>query len=390
MKKILRYGIWSLGVIGSLWFMKAYGDFPNADKQFLEIKNLLLNPGFEQSLSKWDKFGTVGSSLNTTPQTLFVANGAASASYDATVTGQYLGSSLVTIPAGLFGKTCLGKFSYKGGDSSLTYQIVDGTGTVLGSSVLTVQARYSDGNVSFSCPTSGSFGVRIAATGNAAAVYLDDFYLGQDWRIQSSTVVLPTVQKFTSGTGTYTLPGGVKYIHVKMVGGGGGGGAQSANAGSTGGDSTFGSLTGAGGVGGAASSGNGGAGGTATLGMGSGLAISGGSGASSTTNPGTNIALAGGSGGASAFGGGGFGGSSGGVSGSAPTNSGAGGGGASGANSVPNGAGGGAGGSIDAIVTTPSATYSYGVGAAGAGGTAGGLAGGSGGSGVILVEEYYQ
>jgi hypothetical protein len=56
------------------------------------------------------------------------------------------------------------------------------------------------------------------------------------------------------------------------------------------------------------------------------------------------------------------------------------------------GSGGGSGGFIEALITNPSATYSYAVGATqtsvGAGTTAG-AAGGTGASGMIIVEEYY-
>lgn len=46
----------------------------------------------------------------------------------------------------------------------------------------------------------------------------------------------PTIQRFTSGSGTYTTPANVKYIRVKMIGGGGGGaGIGTSNTGGTGG-----------------------------------------------------------------------------------------------------------------------------------------------------------
>lgn len=69
---------------------------------------------------------------------------------------------------------------------------------------------------------------------------------------------------------------------------------------------------------------------------------------------------------------------------------GGGGGGGTGAGTTP-GLGGGAGGYVEAIINSPSATYSYAVGAGGTAGTAGtgGAAGGGGGSGVIIVEEHY-
>ena len=61
------------------------------------------------------------------------------------------------------------------------------------------------------------------------------------WTASSAT--LPTIQTFTSGSGTYTTPAGVKYIAIQMVGGGGGGGGSSSNStggtGGTGGSTLF-------------------------------------------------------------------------------------------------------------------------------------------------------
>lgn len=41
----------------------------------------------------------------------------------------------------------------------------------------------------------------------------------------------PTIQTFTSGSGTYTTPAGVRYILVELIGGGGGGGGGTSGAG---------------------------------------------------------------------------------------------------------------------------------------------------------------
>jgi hypothetical protein len=212
---------------------------------------------------------------------------------------------------------------------------------------------------------------------------------------------VPTLQKFTSGSGTYTTPTGVAWIRVRMVGGGGGGaggGTTGRTDGGAGGNTTFGTTLlvangGGGGVGNASSS----AGGTASLGTGPiGIANQGVTG-SSGSNPGGNaVGLPGGSGGSTPFGGGGgFGGTSGTNPGTAAiANTGAGGGGGgvnNSATSASSGGGGSAGGYVDAIITSPSATYSYAVGAAGSAGSAGtnGGAGGAGGSGFIIVEEFY-
>lgn len=98
----------------------------------------------------------------------------------------------------------------------------------------------------------------------------------------------------------------------------------------------------------------------------------------------------GGNGGANALGGAGAGGVGGTGAGSAGvTNSGAGGGGGGGGVGTTSGEGGSAGGYLIAEVPSPSQTYSYGVGAAGTGSSATNN-GGAGGSGIVVVQEFFQ
>lgn len=205
-----------------------------------------------------------------------------------------------------------------------------------------------------------------------------------------------TTQLFTTGSGTYTTPAGVKALRVRMVGGGGGGsgsGSGAAAAG-TGGTTSFGSSTATGGNPGVVNSTVGGAGGNGTISGGTGLALTGGYGTAGVSSSAANAYPCGGAGGASPFGGAGSGsgGSASGVGGAATANSGGGGGGAgctvAGAFA---GAGGGPGGYVDFIISAPAATYSYAIGAGGTSGGAGtnGFAGGAGASGVIYVEEIY-
>lgn len=217
----------------------------------------------------------------------------------------------------------------------------------------------------------------------------------------------PTIQTFTSGSGTYTTPAGVKYIAVTMVGGGGGGGGSSTvnngGTGGTGGNTTFGSslLTANGGAGG--TGGNpavGGAGGTATLNSPAiGISFTGQQGGDGEAHGGYAINQASGAGGNTPFCGAGSSvvSSSTAIAGrTAVANTGSGGSGAAYNRGTSGssywGAGGGAGGYIQAVLNAPSATYSYSVGTAGAAGTAGtsGAAGGAGAAGVIIVTEYYQ
>lgn len=212
---------------------------------------------------------------------------------------------------------------------------------------------------------------------------------------------VPTVQRFTSSSGTYTTPTSPSplYLRFKMVGGGGGGGGSgtaAAGNGSNGTASTFGATASAGGgVGGVAISG-GSSGGTNTAVGTTILNLTGG-----TSEGSSNGLLSGafsgpgGFGGFSYWGGGARGGSAGSAGTSGQTNTGEGGqGGSNGSVGASNfsGAGGGGGGYLECIISSPAATYVYAVGAGGGGGTAGtnGSAGGSGGSGLIVVEEYYQ
>ncbi len=204
-------------------------------------------------------------------------------------------------------------------------------------------------------------------------------------KLNLGSFTAPTIQKFTSGSGTYTTPAGVTYIKVKMVGAGGGGGGDSNTQGANGTDSTFGSslLTCAHGVGGKdnANTGQGGAGGTATINSPAyGLALSGGVGGSSTVSA-IGEDTPGGAGGSNALAGGATSSNH-----AATANTGGGGSGGDTVTGSRGGGGGGAGGYIEAFIPTPSATYAYVVGAGGAGNAGGG----NGAAGLIYIEEYYQ
>ena len=202
---------------------------------------------------------------------------------------------------------------------------------------------------------------------------------------------VPSTQSFTSGSGTYTTPSNCRAIRVTMVGGGAGGSGGGTSGGGTGGASgaasTFGAASAGGGVGGFYA---GGAGGTSSGGTINATGTAGsGTGGNSIAD---TLGAYGNCGGDSYFGGGGSGGSNGGGTGTAGSKGGGGGGGGGG-NDTRGMAGGGSGGLVIWWITSPSATYSYAVGAGGAGGVgSGGVApstGGAGGAGLIFVEEFY-
>lgn len=212
-----------------------------------------------------------------------------------------------------------------------------------------------------------------------------------------------TYQRFTSGSGTYTAHTSPSplYLIVTIIGSGGGGsgsGTAGGNDGAAGNNSTFGtSLLTAGGGSAGVWANNGGAGGTNTINSPAitvqNLAGSRGQGVSVTANGGGQYQM-GGYGGPSALGIVCAGGTLNAAAPSPPANVGCGGGGGA-TNSTANnysGGGGGGGGTLVARIDSPSATYSYAVGAAASGGSGGtnGFAGASSSAGLIVVEEHYQ
>ena len=206
---------------------------------------------------------------------------------------------------------------------------------------------------------------------------------------------LPTIQAFTSGSGTYTTPANVLWIEIEGLGAGGGGaaGASVVNSGATGGNTCWNTS-------GAACTtpvllANGGGGGTqatsaqpaAATASGGDTNILGGQGAYGTYTGQTQGI--GGQGGAGCYGGGGAASyESTGANGNAYGSGGAGGG-ATGTNYGGNG--GNAGACFRKIITSPAGTYTYAVGTGGAGGAASGtsFAGGTGAGGYLKVIEHY-
>lgn len=245
------------------------------------------------------------------------------------------------------------------------------------------------------------FQALVPTPGSASAIAGEDGEDGQTiTEIITGEFVAPTVQKFTSGSGTYILPSTPRvpaYIRVRMVGGGGGGsgsgsGFGGASSGTSGADTTFGSsyLTAGGGSGGVYAS-TASPGGAVTIPGGLvGVGIAGATGSVGTYTA-ANQVFPSGAGGSTAFGGAGGGAyNATGRAGEPNSGSGGSGGGAPAAAGLGGGAGGSAGGYIDVIIPSPSASYTYSVGAGGTGGAGTHNTGGAGGSGVIIVEEFYQ
>lgn len=218
----------------------------------------------------------------------------------------------------------------------------------------------------------------------------------------------PTIQIFTSGSGTYYTPAGCKLLEVYLVGPGGGGsssGTASWNAGGGASTNTQFSTT----IGGALfAAAKGSPGGVAS----GGVAVGGAGGSYTITSPALGYGQDGTAGGYGGYNGGaggiymqsGYGGNSyfggGGASvvgttgGTGATNSGGGGAGGGGGSTaaLTCGAGGGGGGFVHGYVIQPQSAYLYDVGVKGTGGSAGtnGYSGGDGSAGKIIVIEHYS
>ena len=202
----------------------------------------------------------------------------------------------------------------------------------------------------------------------------------------SSSSVLQTVTKLTSGSGTYNTPANCRQLVVRMVGGGGGGGGGGTTGsgyGGVGGNTSFNSVVANGGAAGAPTGGSGGTGGVNGSGTAT-LRCAGNSGANGFPAWSDGGSPAGGVGGGSVFAGSGG-------SGAAGIDNTGGGGGGGPSSGAATGGGGGGGEYVELIINNPAASYSYAVGAGGSAGAAGssGFIAGTGGSGVIVVTETY-
>lgn len=267
------------------------------------------------------------------------------------------------------------------GNFNLTwvFQILSGNATA--------GATYTNNGVTYTVASTVSGATEVKMTGNGAPT------LGG------------TLTKAT-GTGDSTLTfytaRSALYLRVRLVGGGGGSCGSGSSGGSAAGSgvaSTFGTslLSAAGGAAGLYNNtgGSGGSGSITAPAIGIILPGNGGSVGGSLNS--AAIQLPGPAGGGSAlFGGAGTGTTynGGATAGTANTGGGASAPGNGGTTSVQGGSSGGGGGSIDAIIPAPSATYAFVVGTGGAGGGAGAgsgaLPGAAGGSGQIEITEFFQ
>lgn len=273
--------------------------------------------------------------------------------------------------------------------TSVARTVLDDTST--GAMLTTLGAQPLDADLTSLAAASGTNTIyyRSAAnTWSAVTVGTGLSFTGGALTATASSPAAPTYQRFTSGSGTYTKPGGCTRIKLTLVGAGGSGSnATGAGVAGVAGTATnWGSgmfIAGAGGGGDGASPWLGGVGGTPS---GSGTwydAVNGGRGQGLVGGSVGFTANGGGMGGNSSRGGAGSGGNN--TDAGAAPNSGSGGGGNGNGNPWPS-PGGGAGATIWAQINSPASSYSYVVGAGGSGASPNA---GNGADGIIIVEEFY-
>lgn len=158
----------------------ALGAGSDVQRQGEPFNNLLIdaNPGFENGLSRWTSSGGTFTKHTTLSN---VGRGTTSGAWDSSSTGQTLTSKQVTIPGGSLSKACVASALVKGGDTTLTFKVIDGSLADVGTPLAFASAysAFTKLTIAFTCPASGTLAVRFTTTSNAPVVYIDEVFLGQ-------------------------------------------------------------------------------------------------------------------------------------------------------------------------------------------------------------------
>lgn len=164
-------------ILGLAFLALCTAAFTEVDSQYFLNRNILTNPGFENGKTTWTDTSSSTFNLISGPSSMYGNN---SAIWSGTTAGQSLRSNSYTISQGLYGKTCLGHLSYRGGASTLTAEVLNGANSVLVNQSLLASGTISnDLSMYFPCPSAGTMKIGVKTnTTNSTSVILDDFYLG--------------------------------------------------------------------------------------------------------------------------------------------------------------------------------------------------------------------
>ena len=167
-----------LGFILALIPTKSLGQWVDAERQELAIRNLLQNsnPGFENGLATWVASG--GSTAKVTSGSNLLDD-KASMTWDASASGDWIRSQLVTIPNGLKGRNGLARIKtmVPSGTATTLIQVYDGTNVIAQASMAsTTTPSFQD--VNFIFPSSGSIAIRAYAQANEPLTVFDSAFIG--------------------------------------------------------------------------------------------------------------------------------------------------------------------------------------------------------------------
>jgi len=180
----------------SLMSSHAMGAFFGVEEQDLRTTTIIENGGFENGESRWSAsggtFDTVTSGVN-------LALGESSGSWDAGAAAQTLSSTQQDIPNEMLGQACVVSWAYKGGDGNLKIQAWDGSSVLSEFDVVTA-TTWSRVQLNFTCPSSGTLGVRVIASADAAIIYMDSFFVGRV--LDQSVNINPIVYNIERSIGT--------------------------------------------------------------------------------------------------------------------------------------------------------------------------------------------
>lgn len=151
------------------------------DKAFIETVNIHPNPGFEQGKRGFSITGAGTFTIDTATQGL----GKASGVWDPSASGEFFQTVQIAIPEGLKGRTCGISFDYKHTGSDIKAQIYDGTSNLMEVDLPESTSWVGYDSLIITCPSSGTIGLRLESTADAAAVNLDAIVVGRPSNIGS-------------------------------------------------------------------------------------------------------------------------------------------------------------------------------------------------------------
>jgi hypothetical protein len=147
--------------------------------------NLLKNGHFEKNMELWTASGSSVKARTTTASE--ICQGDASGSWDASATGEFLTSTAVAIPNGMYGTNGAAVGWFKTSATDYKMQVYDGT-SVLNEVTIPASTTCVPVSVNFVYPTSGNISVRLASQSNAVELDFDEMWQGKAFDLNLSNV----------------------------------------------------------------------------------------------------------------------------------------------------------------------------------------------------------